>query len=516
MRKICCLICVCFILVLCACGDNVEEYHYDKNDVNEELNEAKKLFDDGKIEDSLVIYLDAMKKEPKNVEARIGVIKCQIELENYSMAISELGLAIELDPKKIDLYNLYVEISNLTENISYAQTAVNLAKQYNVEEFLNKVPQKPNVNYESGNYDKRLYIELEAENIDSEIYFNVYKENQYSYRQLVYDKPWLVTSGETQINAYCVKDGIPSETVEVNYTCEYPATEVHFEEPLMEQLIRNELGKENGEITDLDCEQISSLHISDYYLRTEDMDYEEYSKLQFSTLNDLHYFPNLTYIYMNRQTEISDFSPIGECWKVYSVDLNGCNVKEIDFIANLPNLTQLYLNNNNISDITPILECDQIRYLDISKNPIGNASEITVLENLSSLGFSTEQFEDMSIISQFDDLVEIDVYWKDEAELIELSKLMDIERLSIEYDIEDEEPYYNRKFLTDISFIADMRKLSYLRIDGLEDMSLAKCLKTLTNLENLYLYNRDSYDSESDDAVAVELQNALPNCNISY
>ena len=514
MRKIICILIINIIFLFCACGNSSNEnYKYQSVDVTTKNEEAQSLYDDGQYENSLDLYLEAMQENTKDINARIGAVKCQIALENYSMALMNLGSAVKVAPQTEELYELYLEISELTNNISTAQTAVNLAKNYNVESFLEKVPEKPILGYESGKYDQRIEVSVESAE-ETEIYISVNKVDSYNYYNIAYMKPWLMTTGETKLTAFCVKDGVPSETVEATYICEYMPSVVQFEDPVMEQLVRNTINKPEGEITDIDCEQVTTL--DNYDLRTDGMDYDIYQAMKFHSLNDLQYFPNLTYLYLYKQSEIEDFSCITLCPLLVQLDLADCGIADIGFISEMPYLSSLYLSDNEVTDINPMIQCENLYYVAVDGNPLNDISELTKLKNLYYLSFNVEQIKDIGMLKQCENLKNLCIYRHDETDLSALGQLTELEGLTIEYDYQENEYYSNRIFITDISYLKNLTNLTYLRISCLEDLSQMDYLKGLKKLQNLYLYNRKNTDAEKDTAIIKELQQALPQCNIQY
>ena len=198
MRRITCITIISIMFLFCACGSGNGNYKYQSVDVTTKNKEAQSLYDNGEYADSLDLYLEAMQENPKDVNARIGVVKCQIALENYSMALINLSSAVKVAPKTEELYELYLEISELTENISTAQTAVNLAKNYGVDSFLEKVPEKPVLGYESGKYDKRIEVAVESLEEGNEIYISISKVNGYSYNNMSYKTPILCEKWNTK------------------------------------------------------------------------------------------------------------------------------------------------------------------------------------------------------------------------------------------------------------------------------------------------------------------------------
>ena len=503
------------LVLLCACGGE-ETYRYSLTDVAAKNEEAQRLYDSGNYEESLEMFLDAMQEEPKDVLARIGVIKSQIALENYDMALMNLNMAVPVLSHEEELYDLYLQVSELTDNISIARNAVDLAKRYGVESFLERVPEKPVLGVEGGKYSQKLEVPVTVSDTgDMEIYISVNKKDSYYFDNVVYQSPWMMTTGETKLLAYCVRDGIPSETVEATYICEYEPTVVQFADSVMEQLVRSTINKQEGEITDLDCEQINSL--SSYNLQSSDVDYEEYRQMKIKSLEDLRYFSNLTSLTIAEQTEIADYSQVGLCPLLSSLDMGSNELTDISFLSKLPCLSYLYLEDNQIKDVQPVLQCRNLRGLEIEGNPVDNLSELMQMQKLSMLRFDVGQLNDLTVLERWENLTDMSIYCTGKDDISVIGKMLQLDDLSIRYEYWEYDEYEEDDFIKDISFLENLTNLTYLNISGLRDLTQIDCLQNLTKLQNLYLYNRYDREHGNEDAEAVkELQKALPNCSISF
>lgn len=122
-----------------------------------------------------------------------------------------------------------------------------------------------------------------------------------------YFDPIPITRGDTSLEVYCIKDGIPSETVEAHYICDYPPVEVSFADSTIERIVRLELGNEFGPITDVDCDGITELR--QYDLRNAGMDWREYENIRVKSFEDIRLFPNLQQLYLENVDPIYDYSP---------------------------------------------------------------------------------------------------------------------------------------------------------------------------------------------------------------
>ena len=101
-------------------------------------------------------------------------------------------------------------------NLNYAQTAISLAQTHQNDAFLSRVPSPPQLSSPAGEYSEKLELTITAEE-GSEIQISEYDGS--SRTEYIYDGPLVLTTGTTEIEAYCMRDGIPSEVVSSAYTC---------------------------------------------------------------------------------------------------------------------------------------------------------------------------------------------------------------------------------------------------------------------------------------------------------
>lgn len=474
------------------------------DDINEE---AIKLYDDGDFVASLTKYSEAIRENPTDIDAMIGVVQCQIALENYSMASINLSAAIKVDPTDHRIYDLYVQMSEKSENIDYARTAVTLAQTYNVTDFLNKVPDVPEINHSDGSYDSKFEVEISA-STGSEVYVTEKKGNSYiSYK---YYEPVTITRGNTDLEVYCVVEGIPSDIITAKYVCDYPPAEVSFVDPIIEQLVRMNLGKESGAITDVDCEGIT--RIRQYDFRNNGMSWNEYKEIRVNSLNDMKLFPNLQELYLDNLEGVSDFSALASCKNLSSIDFSDSDIQNISFVEYLPSLGYCKLSNNEISDLSPLTSCKNLYGLYVDSNPIDDLGVLRDLD-LEYISVSATYVDDLLVFDNWEKLTYLALYGCGGRDLSPIGKLINLESLYL-YAWDYGQGNWNDEPLSigDISFLEYLTKLKRLYLDGLSDYLQLEVVKSLTNLTNLSIQIIDS--SSIPNNVRQELQNALPKCSI--
>lgn len=514
MKCFICFLSSMILLPLTACGmsDAKNTVDLDTREENTIIDEAQSLYDSGSYAESLEKYLDEIEDSPQSVIARVGAAKCQLELENYEMAAFNLSSALFIDPYYEDIYYTYFDLAEKTNNISYAQNAVDNAYTYQIESVLDMVPEEPEFSLESGEYNEKMNLDLSSVGNDP-IFFTVIKDELCNINNAGYKKSIPITHGKTEVLAYVVRDGIPSKTNSKVFYCDYEPSPVQFADPLMERLVRLSIGKETGEITDYDCEDVTSLL---YYNLNNDCDnYEEYTSLRFTTLSDLNLFPNLNVLHVYFQNEDLDYSTISTCSYLQYLFLDNCEITDISFIKDMETIEVFGCENCKIEDLTPLKETGvSTLYID------GNANtDIEFLRGmeLNTICLNGKMINDISVLSEMENLNGLYIYGKDGFDLAQLSTLENLTGLGI-YPDYNSDNWWNNMDITDISFLGNLTKLVDLRIDGLQNLWSVDTnyIKNLSNLQSLSLYNRNENDTEKDVTVINDIQEALPNCSIYY
>lgn len=491
------LICMC--ILLSGCQNSMSEAVITYGSVADINQEAVKLYDSGDFAAALSKYSEAISLNPTDIDAMIGTAQCQIALENYVMADTNLSAAVRVDPTDHRIYDLYIQMGKECDNINYARNAVSLAQAYNITDFLDRVPETPEISCPNGLYDSKFDVEILAPG-GSDIFVSESKDSMYtSYK---YHKPIAITRGDTSLEAYCVVDGIPSDTVTANYVCDYPPIEVSFVDPLIEQLVRLDLGIESGTITDVDCESITLI------------EQPESENIHVSSLEDLTLFPNLEELCLNNLENITDFSPLLSCKCLSIVDFSGCNIQDISFVEYLPNLEDCELSDNNITDLSPLVKCKNLYNLYVDGNPVNGLEALEKLD-LQGISVTAAYIKDFSVFNNWENLDFLQIYG---CGGFDLAPLGDLNKLKYLYLNAREWEHLNGNWssrqgpISDISFLASLTELEHLHIRGLSDCDQIDVIKTLSKLSDLYIQMFGN--SSLPDNIRQELQTALPKCSI--
>jgi hypothetical protein len=147
----------------------------------------------------------------------------------------------------------------------------------------------------------------------------------------------------------------------------YAEVVVVIPDPNLEAVIRETIGKPEGDITDTDLQTITQL--DGHYRGIID-------------LTGLEYCTNLTWLNLD-SNQIADITPLANLTALTELSLGfNLQITDITPLSNLTALTYLFLDFNYIADITPLANLTALTYLALMFNKI---TDITPLSNLTAL-----------------------------------------------------------------------------------------------------------------------------------
>ena len=480
MRKFLWLMILCSGFLLCGCQSSSQEDTLPEYPSVAEMNAAaESLAENGNYAEALQKYAEAMKTDPLDITAILGAAKCQTALKNYSTAATDLDAALQIDPKDPRIYELYTDLSRQSEDMSYVETAISLAKNNQAESFLNRIPDPPKMSAPEGAYDSPFSITMSAQE-NAEIFVN--EKTDFDQSSYSYAEPISIRRGTTTLEVYCIKDGIPSDTEIYTYTCEYPPKAVQFADPVIELIVRESLGNSNGTITDADCEKVTKINAYDYQ-QSAGLNWDDYSKLRVRSFDDLKLFPNLQEFNLDQilVEDVSDYSPLITCKKsLNELSFSDMQLNDISFLSDFSNLQFVNFRDCSIHDLTPLRNSPNLDSLYLQGNPIDDLSAVKEFDQLHSLGFSISKPEDLSVLPELKDLQDVTLY---------------------------------NCGSNDLRVLKELKNLQYLYLYDLDNYDAVEIIKTLKNLNTLVMYAR-YYDVFMPGDMYAELQASLPNCQI--
>ena len=498
------------------------------------VTEGQALLEEGDAEGAAELFREAMRKDPKNVEARIGAARVQIRRKAYDVAAESLDMAAKIEPGNREVYEAFLELAEAADSTSYASKAVSLAEWNGQKWFIEKyVPENAVPDLAPGQFGDDTWVSLSGG--DGEIHYSLKQNNK--TRSGIYTSPLRLLRGKNTLQVWTERDKVPCSTSSYVYECDYPETERKFEDAAVEAMVRGELAKADGEeITNYECEEVESLS---WY----DIPYDSGGRDQYQvrTFRDMRFLPSCTSLYIYDQKELPSLSELKQS-SVNRLDVMNCSLRDLSFAADLPHLKTLRVPHNEITDVSGLKYLTEIDTLSIEGNPVQDLDEFLKGKNLEYLSVDGSQIRDYSLLTDMKDLYYLSVDSGQNLDLSVLSSLKGLENLSLEScgigdlsflrDMNNiEYLYLSDNQISDLSALADLKKLKTLGLDNnqvtdLGPLSGLKELKTLylngnagvtdltplkglKNLNNLYLRGTGVTEES-----AKELEKLFPECSV--
>lgn len=386
---------------------------------------------------------------------------------NYTKAEVTLSKAIRSGATKelyMALCKTYVEQDKLLDAVSMLENISNPAIKAELEALR---PTAPSADYASGYYSQ--YINVSLSTSGGTVYYTT--DGDYpSVADAPYSQAIPLPLGETQIYAISVADnGLVSPVTILSYTVGGVIEPVIFMDPVMETTVR--------EI--LECEDSHILYTNDLWQITELTIPEDVRTLE--DLAHMAYLESLTLTGRN----MSNLNDLSELSHLKSLTLSGCrfSTDSLRVIASLPALQELNLSDCGLSTLAGLEQAQRLTILDVSNNTIRNLEPLASLSGLTELYLQNNNaIVDLSIVGELTKLEKLDVSYNPLTSIAPLSGCVKLTSLNASH-----------AQLTDASTAASLPILSELMLDynQLSDISgLAAC----SNLTTLTLSNNSITD----------------------
>lgn len=155
---------------------------------------------------------------------------------------------------------------------------------------------------------------------------------------------------------------------------------ISFTDANLENAIRKQIGKPQGDILQSDAEKISTLNLHAGNI---------------TDITPLKYFKNLNELDLG-DNAIRDISPLSGLSNLANLSLNNNPLSDLNALSGLQTLTKLQLKDAGIKDISAISNLTNLTYLDLSDNQIKDISALSDLTNLESLTLQRNQIQDVN------------------------------------------------------------------------------------------------------------------------
>lgn len=300
---------------------------------------------------------------------------------------------------------------------------------------------------------------------------------------------------------------------------------IEWIDPVMEQLVREYLGKPSGDIMRSELDDVTTLGIFAnaplqvntycdnidwnrsvdgvvYYIVGEDKAYDQPCAIV--TLADFQNFRNLSYVFINYTgltsidgiqnikklvsfdigfSPVNDISPAAKAFWLQTLSIQFCRLTDISALADLPCVNSLGLAGNEISDVSPLAQLFSLERLSIWDNAVADIAPLAPLTRLMELEIGNNPLEgNISALAALSRLESLSAYYCRIADISPLSGLINLRRLDL---------VANQ--ISDISPLANMTQLTelYLGANEIADLNPLMCL---SNLERLTLFGNATND----------------------
>jgi serine/threonine protein kinase len=211
---------------------------------------------------------------------------------------------------------------------------------------------------------------------------------------------------------------------------------VQFTEPLIEQAVRIQLGKDETEsITEEDLLSVREIYIfGNEVSKTEEAFFDglggqlrDTPRGSLTSLEDVKLLPNLEILYVNYQT-LTDITPVSELEHLTTVHLRHTFVEDISALSNMKQLSSVILYDTNVADMSALSSCSALSTLDAGETLITSLDTLPEHAGLKVLSIKRMALTSLDGIERFLHLEQLDLSF---TEIEDLTPLAALPRLSV-------------------------------------------------------------------------------------
>ena len=224
---------------------------------------------------------------------------------------------------------------------------------------------------------------------------------------------------------------------------------VSFQEPLVEQAVRMNLGlEEQTPVTQDMLAQVTGIYIvadaaypdADEFYPAISRWYAEGNKVHgtLRTLDDLAGMPELAQVCVVAE-ELKSLAPLEGLGKLNKVECKHNYITDINVLAGMDRLTSVGINDNPVEDLSPLTKCPNLAFLDLCGVRNYDPAVIDELGNFDLLDISnpTSSYEHLAGKR----ILDLRVAWTGLRDLHVLDEVSHLERLEIDHtDVTDLAP----------------------------------------------------------------------------
>jgi Leucine-rich repeat (LRR) protein len=251
-------------------------------------------------------------------------------------------------------------------------------------------------------------------------------------------------------------------------------------DPNLEQVIRETIGKEDGDITIEELKSITYLNAMDKGISSleglqhcENLIMVDLRGNDITDISNLSTLPRVDYLNLS-DNSITDVSPLADYTIILTLDLSGNSIEDLSPLSELNSLAYLHLKDNSIEDISPLYGLN-LSLLNLEGNAIIDISPLAEMTGLAILNLTDNEISNIEPLSNLRSLTTLYLSDNEIGNITKLGNLKELEKLDLSGN-----PIYNIRPLSSLS------KLIYLNLSSLrlEDIST---LSRLTKLRSIVL-----------------------------
>jgi predicted Ser/Thr protein kinase len=219
-----------------------------------------------------------------------------------------------------------------------------------------------------------------------------------------------------------------------------PYDGVRFSEPLIEQAVRAELGKDETEpITQNELLAVNEIHIFGNEVFASDKAFSEglggplanTPRGTLANLDDLKLLPNLQVLHINYQT-LTDISALTELKYLTEINLRHTFVEDISALAGIRHLRSVNLFDTRISDAAALSSCPELNMLDVGGTLVISLDALPESSTLESLSLAKLPLASIDGIERFGQLKSLSLHNTGLSDLSPLKRIPGLVALSID------------------------------------------------------------------------------------
>lgn len=228
-----------------------------------------------------------------------------------------------------------------------------------------------------------------------------------------------------------------------------PPSGVVFNEPLLEQAVRLQLGKADTEaITKEDLLAVTEIYIfgSEIIAKTEEEMSSSADQLfaenkmksgPIQSLADLEKMPNLHKVAIAMQ-QVSDLTPLASLPQLQVVIVKNNPIEDISPLCGLKQLDRVSLFSTLVDDFTPLVNCPRLTVLDAGGTPVHTPAAFAGLDSLTSLNLYKLMLDTLDGIDQLPRLQFIELGGVVDGDLSPLLALPRLETILLDESLRGE------------------------------------------------------------------------------